>query len=163
MVAVSDTSAISNLALIDRLDLLRVQFEKVWIPDAVKSELEGVPNRDARNSIEQASHDGWLGCRSAENTRLVTALTNELDRGEAEAIVLATEIPADILLIDEKDGRVLARQFHLQVRGVLGILIRAKATGAVPSLKSEIEALRSRARFFVSAALEDEVLRTVGE
>ena len=76
---------------------------------------------------------------------------------------MATEIPADILLIDEKDGRVLARQFHLQARGVLGILIRAKANGDVSSLRSEIEALRRRARFFVAATLEDEVLRAVGE
>ena len=159
----SDTSPISNLALIDRLDLLRIQFERVWIPDAVKSELERVPSRDARTSIKPAAQDGWLVCRSAGNTRLVTALTNELDRGEAEAIALATEIPADILLIDEKDGRVLARQFHLQARGVLGILIRAKANGDVSSLRSEIEALRRRARFFAAATLEDEVLRAVGE
>jgi predicted nucleic acid-binding protein len=163
MVAVSDTSPISNLALIDRLDLLRIQFDQVWIPDAVKSELGRVPRRDARTSIEKAAQDGWVGCRSAGNTRLVTALTNELDRGEAEAIALATEIPADILLIDEKDGRVLARQFQLPVRRVLGILIRAKATGSVSSLRSEIEALRRRARFFVAATLEHEVLRTVGE
>ena len=54
MVAVSDTSPISNLALIDRLDLLRIQFDRVWIPDAVKSELDRVPNRDATASIEQA-------------------------------------------------------------------------------------------------------------
>jgi predicted nucleic acid-binding protein len=93
----------------------------------------------------------------------VDALATQLDRGEAEAIALATEIPADILLIDEKDGRIFARQSHLPVRGVLGILIRAKAMGSVLTLRSEIEALRKRARFFVDATLEDEVLRTVGE
>ncbi len=163
MVVVSDTSPISNLALIDRLDLLRIQFDQVWIPDAVKSELDHVPDRDAKASIEQAVQDRWLGCCSVGNIRLVATLANDLDRGEAEAIALATEIPADILLIDEKEGRIFARQSRLRVRGVLGILIRAKAMGSVLSLRSEIEALRKRARFFVAATLEDEVLRTVGE
>jgi predicted nucleic acid-binding protein len=58
MVAVSDTSPISNLALIGRLDLLRIQFDRVWIPDAVKGELDRVPNRDAMASIEQAVQQG---------------------------------------------------------------------------------------------------------
>jgi uncharacterized protein len=125
---------------------------------AVKSELERLPNPDARASIELALQDGWLGCRSVGNIRLAAALAHELDRGEAEAIALATEIPADILLIDEKDGRIFARQAQLRVQGVLGILIRAKAMGSVSSLRSEIEALRKRARFFVAATLVDEVL-----
>lgn len=49
------------------------------------------------------------------------------------------------------------------MRGVLGILIRAKAMGNVSSVKSEIEALRRLAGFFVAANLEEEVLRSIGE
>jgi predicted nucleic acid-binding protein len=85
--------------------------------------------------IELALKDGWLGCRSVGNIRLAAALAHELDRGEAEVIALATEIPADILLIDEKDGRIFARQAQLRVQGVLGILIRGKAMGSVLSLR----------------------------
>ena len=76
---------------------------------------------------------------------------------------MATEIPADVLLIDEKDGRAPARQAGVPVRGVLGILIRAKVMGSVSSVKSEIEALRRLAGFFVGANLEEEVLRSIGE
>ena len=49
------------------------------------------------------------------------------------------------------------------MRGVLGILLRAKATGKIPSVRAEIEALRRDARFFVAPTLEQEVLRAAGE
>lgn len=90
-------------------------------------------------------------------------MANELDKGEAEAIALATEIQADVLLIDEREGRSFARQAGLPVRGVLGILIRAKAKAEIDSVRAEIEALRSRAGFFVAPSLEAEVLRNLGE
>ena len=113
--------------------------------------------------IRQAMHAGWLRCRRIANTALASVLATELDQGEAEAIALATEIPADLLLIDEKDGRLRARQAGVRVRGVLGILIRAKAMGTVPSVKPEIDSLRLVAGFFVAPSLEEEVLRSVGE
>jgi hypothetical protein len=122
-----------------------------------------MPNLEARSLVEQVLQAGWLRCRSVGNQHLAAALANELDKGEAEAIALATEIQADVLLIDEREGRSFARQAGLRVRGVLGILIRAKAKAEIVSVKAEIEALRSRAGFFVAPSLEAEVLRNVGE
>jgi len=61
--------------------------------------------------------------------------------------------------MDEKEGRTFARQAGLAVRGVLGILIRAKAAGEIASVKAEISALRERAGFFVAPALEIEARR----
>jgi predicted nucleic acid-binding protein len=90
-------------------------------------------------------------------------LGNDLDQGEAEAIALATEIQADVLLIDEDEGRSVARQAGLVVRGVLGVLLRAKAMGEIASVKAEIDASRNRAGFFIAASLEIDVLRSVGE
>jgi uncharacterized protein len=163
MVAVSNTSPISNLSIIRRLDLLRSQFSKVLIPEAVRTELARMPNPKAKASIETALRDGWLQCRVVANQRLAAALGNDLDQGEAEAIALATEIQADVLLIDEKEGRNVARSAGVPVRGVLGILVRAKSNGEIPSVKAEIDALRSLACFFISPLLEAEVMRSVGE
>ena len=64
---------------------------------------------------------------------------------------------------DEREGRVVARQAGLAVRGVLGILLRAKATGKIASVKAEIETLRNRAGVFVAPALEEKILRSAGE
>ena len=62
-----------------------------------------------------------------------------------------------------KEGRNFARLTGLNVRGVLGILLRAKAVSEIASIKSEIAALRNHAGFFVASSLEAEVLRTAGE
>jgi len=163
MLVVSNTSPVANLALIERLDLLRDQFERVWIPDAVREELDHLPSATAKASIERARQEGWLQLRSIENAQLAAILGNELDRGEAEAIALSIEMSADLLLIVEREGRVAARQAGLRATGVLGVLLRAKATGKIPPVKSEIEALRSRAGFFVAPGLEEKILRSSGE
>jgi hypothetical protein len=63
---------------------------------------------------------------AASDANLVNLLTLELHRGEAEAIALALEIKADWLLMDEREGRAVARQLGLQVTGVLGVLLRGK-------------------------------------
>ncbi|MGH9599843.1 MAG: DUF3368 domain-containing protein [Bryobacteraceae bacterium] len=87
----------------------------------------------------------------------------QLHRGEAEAIALATDLGADMVLIDEQEGRQLASQAGLAVIGVLGILLRAKRMGEVATVKSEIDLLRAKARFFVSPSLEAKVLAAAGE
>jgi|SRR5450759_2450091 len=163
MVAVSNTSPISNLSITGRLDLLRSQFTQVLIPEAVRTELERMPDPEAKASIENALRIGWLSCRAVGDRPFAATLGNDLDQGEAEAIALAAEIQADVLLIDEKEGRAFARQAGLMVRGVLGVLIRAKAMGEITSVKAEIDALRNRAGFFIASSLESEVLSSVGE
>ena len=122
-----------------------------------------MPNPEAKALIETALQDGWLSCRAVGNRQLAAALGNDLDRGEAEALALAAEIQAGVLLIDEKEGRGVARRAILVVRGVLGVLIRAKAMGEVASVKAEIDSLRNRAGFFIASSLETAVLRSVGE
>lgn len=163
MLVVSNTSPIANLAFINRLDLLRDQFEQLWIPEVVRAELDPIPDLAAKAVIELANQTGWLKSRPIENLQLATILGKELDRGEAEAIALSLEMKADLLLIDEREGRIVARRAGLRVRGVLGILLRAKATGKIPSMKAAIEALRNRAGFFVAPRLEAEILRSAGE
>jgi predicted nucleic acid-binding protein len=163
MVAVSNTSPIFNLACIERLHLLHQQFGEVWIPPAVDAELRRIPQDPVSKLVIDARRSRWLRIRPASNAPLIRLLTVELHSGEAEAIALALEMKADELLIDERDGRVAARQLGLSVVGVLGVLLRAKHAGQVNLIKPEIEALRARARFFVDSTLEATILATVGE
>ena len=58
MLAVSNTSPIFNLACIERLVLLHEQFDAVWIPSAVETELRNVPDRTILKTIEQAQQAG---------------------------------------------------------------------------------------------------------
>ncbi len=90
-------------------------------------------------------------------------LLQQLHRGEAEAIALAIDLHADIILIDELEGRALAGQAGLSVSGTLGVLLRAKFSGKIAAVKPEIDLLRSKAHFFLSTALETKVLIAAGE
>ena len=96
-------------------------------------------------------------------SHLLNVLTLYLHRGEAEAIALAADLGADVVLIDEQEGRQFAVQAGLQVSGILGVLLRAKLKSEIPALKPEIQLPRSKARFFISPSLEAKVLSEEGE
>lgn len=163
MPAVSNTSPIFNLACIGRLDLLRTLFQETWIPSGVETELIQVPDAAIRGRVEQARNAGWLKVRPTIEADLVKLLTVDLHQGEAEAIALALETKADWLLIDEKEGREMARRLGLPITGVLGVLLRAKRMGHIAEIKPDLLALRSKARFFIAPELEAEVLASAGE
>jgi len=87
----------------------------------------------------------------------------QVHSGEAEAIALATDLKADTIIIDEQEGRGLAAQAGLFVTGTLGVLMLAKQSGHISAARPEIQALRAKARFFLSSTLEAEVLAAAGE
>jgi predicted nucleic acid-binding protein len=98
MIVVSDTSALSNLALVDHLGLLEAIYYKVIIPDVVASELIAASNP----TISAILQLDWIQTQFLNNFQLANQLQQErgLDAGEANAIALALELQADDLLID---------------------------------------------------------------
>jgi predicted nucleic acid-binding protein len=163
MPTVSNTSPISNLAIIEKLDLLFDQFSQVFIPRSVFEELSRMTNTTARNLVLQAVEAGWLVVRHAISADTISLLLASLHRGEAEAITLALDIRAELLLMDESDGRRIAREYGVPVRGILGILLRARKTGRVSAIKPYIEMLKKDAKFFIASDLEKSILAAAGE
>jgi hypothetical protein len=86
MPVVSNTSPILNLAIIDRLDLLRQQFAQIQIPPAVLDELKIDGDRPGSQPIQAAIVAGWIQVQSVSNQPLVQLLRQTLDGGEAEAL-----------------------------------------------------------------------------
>jgi predicted nucleic acid-binding protein len=164
MITVSNTSPISNLAIIGRLELLRVVYGAVVIPKAVRGELETLGHAAAQTAIHDAERTGWLttAAVSDQGQGIARALSEELDPGEAEAIALALGLGAR-LVMDELDGRAVARRLGIPVRGVLWVLRKGKEIGLIPSLRDELTRLRAEAHFWISSRLEAEWLRESGE
>lgn len=106
MIVVSDTSPVLNLARIGRLDLLPSLYHQVLIPSAVYEELIRSKS-DLPPAIDLASQP-WLTVATANDQKRVQELRGYLDPGEAEAIVLAIELRADLLLVDERRARRVA-------------------------------------------------------
>jgi predicted nucleic acid-binding protein len=163
MLVVSDTSPLSNLAIIGRLELLREQFGEVIMPSGVTRELSALDDSEARRLLSAAQQDGWLKEMTLPDWAPFPPELSGLDAGEIESLRLAMAIHADHVLMDEKDGRQRAAAIGVRTIGVLGILIRAKQSGSVTSLRAEVDRLRRDAGFFVDRALEARVFTIVGE
>lgn len=161
MIIVSDTSPIHNLAAIHQLDLLQQLYETVIIPEAVYQELTS-PEVPVAGGTEVQTLD-WIQTRSVKNLAVVEALGNELDRGEAEAIALALELEADLVLIDEHRGRMVAQRLDLHHTGIIGLLVEAKSNGLILEVKPLLDALINQAGFWISRSLYDRVLEMVDE
>ena len=127
MIIVSNTTPLSELAKIDRLDLLQTLFTKIFIPSDVYIELT-TGNHPATVAIPAAR---WIEARLVNRPERIEQLlhTTGLDRGECAAIALAEELNADRLLMDEQAGRTLAQRLRLSVIGTIGILLLAKEQG----------------------------------
>ena len=152
MPVVSNTSPILNLAIIDRLDLLKGQFGCVYIPDLVLKELRIHEELPGSAKIRAAVDEGWLRAQPIDDASFARVLALQLDAGEAEAIALAVQLKADRLLLDESDARRIARALDIPTTGVIGILMRHYQDD-VQALRQELEQLRTEANFHLSSHL----------
>ena len=161
MINVSNTSPLTNLAAIGYFDLLRTLYGELHIADAVWREL------NARNQTwpgcDEVANAAWIHRHTVQNRALVTALRENLDAGEAETIALAVELGADMVFMDERDGRHAARRFGLKPVGVIGILLEAKAKQQIPNIRPLLDKLRRDAGFYLGENLYIATLDSCGE
>ena len=161
MIVVSDTSPINNLAAINQLHLLQQLYGTVVIPEAVYQELTD-PDFPVAGAKEVQTFT-WIQIRAIEDRTMLKALSSELDPGEAEAIVLALEMKAEQVLIDERRGRMIAARLNLHYTGILGVLVEAKSQGFISTVKPLLDDLINKAGFWVTEPLYKSVLRLVNE
>ena len=157
MAIVSDSSPLVCYAKIGRLDLLRALFEHVVIPPAVY--IEVVVRGAGRPGAADVASAAWIQTQALAQPHLVESIGGHLDRGEAEAITLALEIHQRNILIDDDDGRTIAKRQGLSVIGSVGVLLLARSAGLLTSddVRVLLDALRS-AGLYLSDALYRQVL-----
>ncbi len=131
-------------------------FEKVFVPTAVQEELTDAKTPEmVRRWV--ASAPDWFEVRSV-NERRPIAFPVTLHRGERQAILLAEELRADALLMDEQIGRTIALGRNLPVSGTLGVLEGADTLGLVSDFPQTLQRLKSSG-FFITSALEQLLLK----
>jgi len=141
LIVISDSSVLIGLSSIDQLHLLKeLLHDEIFIPGAVWHEVvETGAGRPGAKCIESA---GWITVRQVIETDLLCLLKNDLDSGEAEAIALAKEIHAELILLDERAARKIRK---------------------ISSLQEILNQLRDEGQFRISDTLYKLALEAVGE
>lgn len=153
---VSNTGPLIALAQVRQIELLRHLFGMVVLPPAVRVEAQDELTASALTGAD------WLVSRAPQDAFAVRLLQETLGAGESEAIVLAQEVSADWLLLDDLAARRKAEAVGLRVVGTLGPLLMGKLAGHIPAVKPVLDELR-QAHFHMSAELSALVLQQAHE
>ena len=149
--------------MVNHAHLLPDIFGDIIIPEPVYAEL--LANGPGHPVTLLAQSAPWLTVQAVPDEARGTQLEQDrnLDPGEAHAIVLATELNARQLLIDERLGRLEAQRLGLSIIGLLGVLLVAKQRGLIPAVKPVMDDLIRQASFRIRPQLYREVLKRANE
>lgn len=145
----SDTSCLIILDKIGELELLHTVFGEIVITEEVAEEY-GSPLPE------------WIFVRNPRNQNYRQILEAVVDRGEASAIALAVEIKNCLLIIDDLKGRNLAEQLGIRITGTFGVIIEAKLSGRIESVKPLLAKIK-QTDFRLSPDLENRILSKAQE
>ncbi|MBN2824403.1 MAG: DUF3368 domain-containing protein [Campylobacterales bacterium] len=157
MIVVSNATPIISLASIGRIDILKNFFEKIYIPKAVYDEIK---SKQAYGFEE--IEDGFFEVVNIKDAFAQNILLNDLDLGEAQTIVLAKELNADIVLIDERIGYRIALSQNLNVKRTLSLLIASKKMGYIDAIKPLLDDMIAKGRW-ISNQVYEEAMRLCEE
>lgn len=145
MIVVADTSPINYLILIEEIEILTKMYGRVVIPPAVREELLRSSAPEIVRSWMSELPD-WLEVKTPVN--IPDASLAALDSGERDAILLAGELSADQLIVDDRQGRHEAEKRGIPVMGTLGVM-REAATIGLLDLRSAVKRLEATS-FYVA-------------
>lgn len=157
MIVVSNTTPIISLASIGKIDILKRFFDTVYISQAVYDELK---SKDSFGFDE--IDDSFFQVVCVKDTIATDILLNDLDLGEAQTIVLAKELNANMVLIDENIGYKIAKSQNLNVKRTLSLLIAAKNKKYITTIKPLLDDMITNKRW-ISKSVYFEVLKICKE
>lgn len=155
-IVVSNSTPLINFATIDRMDILHALYGNMLIPEAVWDEIvvKGL-NHAASPRVKKLE---WIQRRQVKPDNFLKMLKAKLDDGEAEAIALSKEIKADLVLLDEKSARDVARTLNLEFMGTIGCLLLAKRLGIISNFRHILDQIRTEANFWIDKTLYEKMV-----
>jgi predicted nucleic acid-binding protein len=159
MIIVADSGPIISFARAGRLDLLKQVTTELIISDAVFEEI--VVSGDDRPGAEEVKQGLWIKRATVQDRSLLENMAGKLSRGESEAIVLAKELDA-YLLVDELEARKEASRLGINYFGSLRIIKEAKERGVISKAKAVLDDLIASSTY-LDDTLYQRFLREMGE
>lgn len=150
-IVISNASPVIALEQIGQLALLEHVFGSVVVPPAVVKEIS-----------PSVALPAWITERALSQPVGPRILSASLGVGESEAIGLALEVHARLLVLDDRPARRLAQALGLPIIGTLGVLLAAKRKHFLTAVRPSLEALL-RFDFRIAPALYDQILVDAGE
>ena len=162
MKVAADSGPLISLASIAFLDLPHSLFETIHIPQTVYQEV--VVAGKARAGSEEVARAAWIEQHAVKNKRDVGKFMTDdgLDKGENEAIVMAKEINAGLLIVDDRIARDCAARENIPIIGTAGILLLAKENLLIPSIRNPLDELL-RGGFYLGLSSYKKIVKTAGE
>lgn len=159
---VSNSGPLIWLSYIHQFQLLRQLFYEVAIPEEVRAEVvDKATGYPSASNVIRACDEGWMKAIEVQDTQKVALLCAELHAAEAAAIVLAQELGAQALLVDELKARNIASEGGLQVIGTAGILLMAHERRIQIDLKELLDQMR-QSGFYLSETVYRKILSRAG-
>jgi predicted nucleic acid-binding protein len=146
---ISDTSCLIILTNIGELDLLRKTYGSIFTTVEIAIEF-GEPLPD------------WVIIENVFDKQKQQLLEMQIDKGESSAIALALETPDCTVILDDYRARKIAEQLGVNYTGTIGVIIRAKINGVIPSIKPILLKIKET-DFRLSAEIERQALLAAGE
>lgn len=148
-IIISDTSCLIILDKVGETEILKTLYGEISITSTIAQEFgKALPN--------------WITIKDATNKTYENLLQTSIDRGEASAIALAVELGDCLLILDDYKARKLALSLQLKFTGTFGVLIEAKLSGYLPSIRPILDKIK-QTDFRISLELERKILDRTGE
>lgn len=158
--AVVNTTPLIALSHVGRLDILKNLYGGIIIPEAVYRELSVKPESVCKKAVDSSLD--WIQVAKIKNQMAKSMYKTQLHDGEVEVMILAKEIAADVVIIDDANAKKHAKYLKLPVTGTLGVLIKAKQEGYVDKLKPILSQMEQNG-IYISQSVIDMCLKQTGE
>ena len=146
---ISDTSCLIILTNIGELDLLKRVYGQIITTSDIEKEFgEKLPD--------------WIMIENVKDQSTQRILELQIDKGESSAISLSLELSNSTLILDDFKARKIAQQLGLSVTGTIGVIVKAKLNGIIPSIKPYIERIKET-NFRISDEIEIQALKQAEE
>lgn len=154
-----NSTPIIALAKAGKLDVLKAMYGQVIIPEAVFNE---VTAKDDSAKAMLLKNNDWIKVKSIKNTAEKIMFRARLHDGEVEVMILARELDADLVVIDDYAARKTAEYIGLTLTGTIGILIKAKQNGYIDEVMPIVQVMEQNGIYY-SGQLKAQIRRATGE